>query len=68
VHYPAAITRQPAFASANPAECPNADTAANEVLSLPLYPSLPLADAGAVADAIRGFAGMGDTQGKGRAS
>lgn len=68
VHYPVAITRQPAFASVDPAECPNAETASHEVLSLPLYPSLPLADAGAVADAIRGFAGTDDHAERERAS
>jgi len=53
VHYPVAIPRQPAFASANPAECPRAEAAADEVLSLPLHPALPFTDVGAIADAIR---------------
>jgi dTDP-4-amino-4,6-dideoxygalactose transaminase len=53
VHYPVAISRQPAFASANPAECPRADAAAAEVLSLPLHPALPFTDVGAIADTIR---------------
>jgi dTDP-4-amino-4,6-dideoxygalactose transaminase len=53
VHYPVAISRQPAFASANPAECPRAEAAADEVLSLPLHPALPFTDVGAIADAIR---------------
>jgi dTDP-4-amino-4,6-dideoxygalactose transaminase len=59
VHYPLAIPRQPAFASTQPADCPVANRAAEEVLSLPLYPGLSLADVGAVADAVRSFAGLG---------
>jgi dTDP-3-amino-3,4,6-trideoxy-alpha-D-glucose transaminase len=56
VHYPVTISRQPAFASSNPTDCPHANRAADEVLSLPLYPGLSLADAHAVADAVRSFA------------
>jgi dTDP-4-amino-4,6-dideoxygalactose transaminase len=41
VHYPIAITRQPALAAWAPASCPEAERAADEVLSLPLYPSMP---------------------------
>jgi dTDP-4-amino-4,6-dideoxygalactose transaminase len=40
VHYPLAITRQPAMAAWQPAACPEADRAASSVLSLPLYPSM----------------------------
>ena len=57
VHYPVAITRQPAFRSAEPADCPVAEAAANEVLSLPLYPALPMDDIERVAGAICAFAG-----------
>ena len=53
VHYPVAIPQQPAFASTDPADCPNAIHAADEVLSLPLYPGLPLESVHAVADAVR---------------
>ena len=53
VHYPVAISQQPAFASTDPADCPNAIHAADEVLSLPLYPGLPLESVEAVADAVR---------------
>lgn len=56
VHYPVAISRQPAFAGSHPADCPHGNRAADEVLSLPLHPGLPLADVGAVADAVRSFA------------
>jgi dTDP-4-amino-4,6-dideoxygalactose transaminase len=53
VHYPVAVSRQPAFASGEPADCPHAIRAANEVLSLPLYPGLPIESVRAVADAVR---------------
>jgi dTDP-4-amino-4,6-dideoxygalactose transaminase len=52
VHYPIAIPQQPAFAS-SPADCPHAVRAANEVLSLPLYPTLSTAALQSVADAVR---------------
>ena len=57
VHYPVSISRQPAFRSAEPADCPIAEAAANEVLSLPLYPALPMDDIERVAGAICAFAG-----------
>ena len=50
VHYPVAISRQPALAQTNPADCPRAVAACDHVLSLPLYPALTegqLADAAA---------------------
>jgi dTDP-3-amino-3,4,6-trideoxy-alpha-D-glucose transaminase len=53
VHYPVAISEQPAFASHDPADCPIAIQAANEVLSLPLYPGLSLGSVQSVADAVR---------------
>jgi dTDP-3-amino-3,4,6-trideoxy-alpha-D-glucose transaminase len=56
VHYPVAISRQPAFAASSPADCPLANRATDEVLSLPLYPGLSLADVKAVADAVQSFA------------
>jgi dTDP-4-amino-4,6-dideoxygalactose transaminase len=40
VHYPIPIPRQPALASAKPADCPIAATVCDEVFSLPLYPAL----------------------------
>jgi dTDP-3-amino-3,4,6-trideoxy-alpha-D-glucose transaminase len=55
VHYPIALSRQPAFAVSNPAECPKAERAADEVLSLPLHHGLPLSDVNAVAGAVRSF-------------
>ncbi|MBA2354076.1 MAG: DegT/DnrJ/EryC1/StrS family aminotransferase [Acidobacteria bacterium] len=55
IHYPLPITRQPAMASEAPASCPEADRAATEVCSLPLYPSLPVEDVDHVVGSIAGF-------------
>lgn len=41
VHYPVPIPAQPAMTSVRPAPCPIAARVAAEVVSLPLYPSLP---------------------------
>ena len=41
IHYPVPISRQPALASEQPADCPVANRICSEILSLPLYPSLP---------------------------
>jgi dTDP-4-amino-4,6-dideoxygalactose transaminase len=57
VHYPVPIPRQPAFAGMNPSQCPRADQACDELISLPLFPSLAdetIEDTGA---AIRAFGG-----------
>jgi dTDP-4-amino-4,6-dideoxygalactose transaminase len=60
VHYPIALPQQPAFAgtSQTPAaggsgDTPHAIRAAHEVLSLPLYPDLPLDSIDYVAEIIR---------------
>lgn len=53
VHYPMAVSQQPAFASTDPAHCPNAIHAADELLSLPLYPGLAFESVRAVVDAVR---------------
>ena len=57
VHYPAALTEQPAFADAVAAggTCPEAEAAAREVLSLPLHPGLAEREVERVAAAVRGF-------------
>jgi dTDP-4-amino-4,6-dideoxygalactose transaminase len=52
VHYPVAIPRQPALAAWTPAQCPIAERVASEVLSLPLYASMPQGDVEAVVDAL----------------
>ena len=56
VHYPMALTTQPAFAALASHECPVAVAAANELLSLPLSPRLTDADVVRVADEVAAFA------------
>ncbi len=41
IHYPVPIPRQPALAPEQPADCPIATRVCDEILSLPLYPTLP---------------------------
>jgi dTDP-4-amino-4,6-dideoxygalactose transaminase len=53
IHYPVPIPRQPALAGTNPAECPAASRVCDEVLSLPLHPTLTDANVDAVAEAVR---------------
>ena len=53
IHYPVPIPRQPALAGAQPADCPVALRACDEVLSLPLYPGLSDADVDMVAASVR---------------
>jgi len=55
VHYPKALTRQPAIQSESPVACPEAERAADEVCSLPLYPSLSMDHVELVADAVQSF-------------
>jgi dTDP-3-amino-3,4,6-trideoxy-alpha-D-glucose transaminase len=52
IHYPVPIPRQPALAPELPASCPVADRVCAEVLSLPMYPSMPEAQAVEVARAV----------------
>ena len=52
IHYPVPIPRQPALASEQPAHCPIAERVCDEILSLPLYPSLPADAVSRVADAL----------------
>ena len=52
VHYPVPIPRQPALASQDPADCPEAARACEEVLSLPLHPGLTDQDVAAVAASV----------------
>jgi dTDP-4-amino-4,6-dideoxygalactose transaminase len=40
IHYPVPIPLQPALRTEQPADCPVANRVCNEILSLPLYPSL----------------------------
>lgn len=59
VHYPAALTEQPAFSGASGARgtCPEAEAAAREVLSLPLHPGLSEREVERVATTVRAFFG-----------
>ncbi len=41
IHYPVPIPRQPALAGEQPGPCPIADRVCREIVSLPLYPTLP---------------------------
>jgi dTDP-4-amino-4,6-dideoxygalactose transaminase len=52
IHYPVPITKQPALAAERPSDCPVANRVCDEVLSLPLYPSLPAAAIDRVAAAL----------------
>jgi dTDP-4-amino-4,6-dideoxygalactose transaminase len=57
IHYPIPLHRQPAFADLVPENLalPAVETAAREILSLPLYPEMTDAQAHEVAQAVRGF-------------
>ena len=56
VHYPLAMTNQPAFAAYVRSDCPTACGAADALLSLPLSPRLTDADVSRVADLVGLFA------------
>jgi dTDP-4-amino-4,6-dideoxygalactose transaminase len=57
IHYPLPIYRQAAYVDlhVNPADYPEAERAAREILSLPIYPELTDAQVGAVVDALNSF-------------
>jgi dTDP-3-amino-3,4,6-trideoxy-alpha-D-glucose transaminase len=55
VHYPVALSAQPAFARYHPRACPVAGHAASELLSLPLNPRLSKEDVTRVADTVNEF-------------
>lgn len=55
IHYPVPIPRQPAATVWSPAVCPVADRITAEVVSLPLYPSLPPDALAEVAAAVAAF-------------
>ncbi len=59
VHYPRPIHLQPAMAAAGglPGDLPVSEGLSREVLSLPLYPELPLEQLRRVADEVRSFCG-----------
>jgi dTDP-4-amino-4,6-dideoxygalactose transaminase len=64
VHYPIPIPRQQAFAAVNPAECPIADHACNEVLSLPLHPGLRPSELARITDVVQSFPASASRAGK----
>ena len=55
IHYPVPIPRQPALAASDPAACPAANAACDEVLSLPLSHALGERDVDEVAAAVNAF-------------
>ena len=56
VHYPVPIPRQAAFAAVA-ADCPEAERACAELLSLPLHTALSSADVAAVCEGVRSYRG-----------
>lgn len=58
-HYPVALHRQPAFEDTAQANLPEAERAADEVLSLPLQPGLSEAEVEEVANAVNEFPASG---------
>ena len=56
VHYPIPIPNQPALASETPARCPLADRICDELVSLPMYPSLTIEQVHHVTAAVQAFA------------
>ncbi len=57
IHYPRAVHQQPAYAGLGYKEgsCPNAEAAAREVLSLPIFPYLERHEADVLVNGIRSF-------------
>jgi dTDP-4-amino-4,6-dideoxygalactose transaminase len=55
IHYPVPIPRQPALADAAPADCAIAARICEQVLSLPMYPSLSDAEVDQVITAVARF-------------
>ena len=56
VHYPVPIPRQPALAAEQPADCPEAARACEEVLSLPMHPGLSERDIADISASVQTFA------------
>jgi dTDP-4-amino-4,6-dideoxygalactose transaminase len=55
VHYPIPIPEQAAVRNQDPRECPTAAQACQEVLSLPMYPSLSDAEVEEIAMSVSSF-------------
>ena len=59
IHYPTPLHQQPAFAAAVRRQCPHAERAARELVSLPLHPRLKTTDIERICEAIETFLGPG---------
>lgn len=59
IHYPTPLHQQPAFAAARRRDCPHAERAARELLSLPLHPRLRNAEIERICEVIEAFEGPG---------
>jgi dTDP-3-amino-3,4,6-trideoxy-alpha-D-glucose transaminase len=57
IHYPVPIPRQLALAGSEPATCPIADRVCDQVVSLPMYPTLTDDGLATVTAAVRSFQG-----------
>jgi dTDP-4-amino-4,6-dideoxygalactose transaminase len=57
IHYPVPLHLHPAFAAAKqkPGSLPHAEKAAKEIVSLPLWPQLPVEQVKECAEAVRRF-------------
>lgn len=57
IHYPVPVHQQPAYADrlAHIQPLPHTEAAARQIVSLPIYPELPIADAERVAEAMLGW-------------
>ena len=55
IHYPVPLPRQPAFAAIANEDCPVADRAAADIVSLPLHPRLADHDVERIAQAVTAF-------------
>jgi len=55
IHYPVPLPRQPAFAAFTRSTCPVADSAAQQILSLPLHPRLSDRDIERISSAVDAF-------------
>lgn len=55
IHYPVPVHKQPAYLARFKCNLPNTESAANEVLSLPIYPELGAEEVGVVIDAVTDF-------------
>ena len=55
IHYPVPIHQQPAYVAYSPHSLPNTELAVTEILSLPMYPELPVDNVVQVADLIKAF-------------